>query len=60
MHLTYARVKSSLWRYFDRSWLEEKPRFAYRVSYYTLTSAVKAFKQYKAEKTPAARTVEKD
>jgi len=52
IHLTYARVKSSLWRYFDRSWLEEKPRFAERVNYYTLTSAVNAFKQYKAEHEP--------
>lgn len=41
--LRYAKVKQSLWRCFDVSWVTSHPRFNANPRYHTLTSAVEAF-----------------
>jgi len=43
--LRFARVKQSLWNYFDSSWVASHQKLKKRTRYDTLTSAVEAFKQ---------------
>lgn len=45
--LRFARVKQSLWTFFNASWIS--PQLKERVRYDTLTSAVEAFKQREQE-----------
>jgi len=48
--LVFARVKSSLWRFFDAEWLAANLRYRHDQRHHTLTSAVEAFKHWKLQK----------
>lgn len=43
--IRFARVKQSLWSYFESSWITSHQKLRKRTRYDTLTSAVEAFKQ---------------
>ncbi|MGD9947141.1 MAG: SulP family inorganic anion transporter [Desulfobulbus sp.] len=43
--LRYARVRQSLWRCFDASWVKSHVRYDNNTQYYTLGAAVEAFHQ---------------
>jgi len=43
--IRFARVKQSLWSYFESSWITSHQKLKKRTRYNTLTSAVEAFKQ---------------
>lgn len=45
--LLFARVKSSMWRFFDADWLIANLRYRNEGRHYTLTSAVEAFNNWK-------------
>nr|WP_321466103.1 SulP family inorganic anion transporter [uncultured Desulfobulbus sp.] len=47
--LRYARVKQSLWRCFDVSWIKSHSRFNTTPRYHTLASAVEAFQVRKEQ-----------
>ncbi|SHO42679.1 SulP family inorganic anion transporter [Desulfopila aestuarii] len=45
--LLFARVKTSIWRFFDENWLKANLRYRNEERYHTLTSAVEAFNNWK-------------
>jgi len=49
INLVFARVKSSLWRFFEADWLAANLRYPFEQRHHTLTSAVEAFKDWQQQ-----------